>query len=208
MGSGEGLRGEGGEEGRWGRVLTPKSKENKPPSHWPTRNQSWRGFVRSGVLGEAGMGSRRLNLGLNPFANMHGSGERRASQAAGLQCKLSPRPPRPPPPLRAGVISKGVGCARADPPAAAQAEHGLAPPPALQTPAAPPASCFCLARAQDSRNTHRKTTASEEEELEEKEERGGGRGGGGAGESRGRALEPRPLPRLALRENTGHAPFP
>lgn len=107
-----------------------------------------------------------------------------------MQCKLSPRPPRPPPPLRAGVISKGVGCARADPPAAAQAEHGLAPPPALQTPAAPPASCFCLARAQDSRNTHRKTTAwQEEEELEEKEERGGGwrrgRGGRGGGESRG-----------------------
>lgn len=107
----EGLRGKGGEEGWWGRVLTPKSKENKPPSHWTTRNQSWLGVVQSGLLGKAGMGSRRLNLWLNPFANMHGSGERRARQG---DCKANfpPAPRCPPPPLPAGVISKGVGCSQ------------------------------------------------------------------------------------------------
>lgn len=77
MGSGEGeggvkgLRGEGGDKGWWGRVLTPKSKKNKPPSHLTKRNQSWLLVFQSGILCKAEMGSRRLYLWLNPFANMH-----------------------------------------------------------------------------------------------------------------------------------------
>lgn len=150
MGSGEGeggvkgLRGEGGDKGWWGRVLTPKSKKNKPPSHLTKRNQSWLLVFQSGILCKAEMGSRRLYLWLIILLQICIDREK-GEEGRGIAMQTFPPTPRcPPPPLRARVISKGVGCCKSQisPSRGGKAEHRLSPPPCLcklQQPRQPPA---------------------------------------------------------------------
>jgi hypothetical protein len=93
-----------GGEGCW----LQKSKKNKPPSHLAKRNQSRLWVFQSDLLCKAEMGSRRLNLWLNPFANMHWSGERRGRQGD-CNANFPPHPPLPPTPTPGQSDLKGGG---------------------------------------------------------------------------------------------------
>lgn len=117
---------------------------------------------------------------------MHWPGERRGRQGD-CNANFPPHPPLPPTLTPGQSDLKGGGLLQKPDlpqPRRQGRAQALFSSVSLQTPAAPSASCFCLAQAQDSRNIYRKTTAWEEEEEkeeEDEEERGGGRGKGGGG---------------------------
>lgn len=153
-----------------------KSKENKPPSHLTKRNQSWLFGFSVRLLCKAEMGSWRLNLWLNPFANMHWPGERRGR--LGLQCKLSPPTPLlPPTPTPGQSDLKGGGLLQKpdlpQPRRQGRAQN-LSSSVSLQTPAAPSASLLLFSSGSGLQKHIQKNHSL----------RGGGEGGGGRGGER------------------------